>query len=259
MLEQTGVPNPPQPPQPAETPKVGSGNDGKLNLPNMKKLGTHKIDVAQGAVSSIYFVIGALVGAVALTGYLMYAKSATVMATEQAQEQYRTEVETKLNDELFIAQKKEVLEVGSQIDLLQESLTNRLLFSKVLDDIQVNTYKQTRYLKVNMIEEGDIEITGSVSEFLDMAKAVAALRSATTISDLELTNVDINTDEDTIEYTLRGKINLDTIKPTTQTKSSSNSSTTPEIEPLTGGNTVSAIDETTSDAEQMTTSSPLGN
>ena len=251
MLEQTGVQNPPQPQPPAASGAggVSSPNDGKLNLPNMKKMGGHKIDVGETAVSSIYFAIGALVAAVAVTGFLMYSKSSTILAVEQVKEQYRSEVETQLNDELFIAQKDQVVEVGSQIDLLKQSLTGRLLFTKVLDDIQSKTYKQTRYKTVMMSDTGDIEVTGSVTQFVDMAKAIAALRNLTTVADWELTNVNINSEEKTVEYTVRGKIQVDLIKPITQSSTTSKTTGT-----TSSSSTINAVSGT---AE--TTSSPLGN
>jgi len=176
--------------------------------------------IPRGSAQSVgYFLFGASLAAIVASLGLMALKAQRTVAVSQAQASYETDIKARLNDKVFKDQEEKVQAIGNQVNLLKQSLADRVMFSKFLAELEGATYKKARFSAISANSDSAVTLSGEVADFYDLSKTITALKASKNFQKIELTSVEIDPEKKTVIFGIQIQLNASLLKPVSSAKS----------------------------------------
>lgn len=180
-----------------------------LSLTNIKPLG------AEAGKQFGAFVVGFVIASLLVTGAAYFLKSQHQATLAQKEQEYENEIQGTLKSKRFIAQKELVSNTGQQVTALKKAIAEKIKLSQFLTKITSAAYKQAQWTSFRLAEE-KIVISGTVANFTELAKTIAAFKNLTELSNVALTSATLDPEAQKVKFTLEA--NLSKEAPSAQEK-----------------------------------------
>jgi len=120
-------------------------------------------------------------------------------------------------------EQEQIATIKSQLGSLKTALNSREEFGKILSDISSNQIKKSQLTTLS-IQENDVALSGSVDNYSDLSKLVAAYRNLSTISEVKLSSATTSDESKKIEFSMSMKIDRSKYKVKGATKETASTS-----------------------------------
>ena len=151
-------------------------------------------------VKKVYFMIGLALATVVVSIFVFALTMSKRSQITSLGAQIEEEVTVPLNN--LAKERKQVVAVTGQLDILNTALSSRIKHGQTIKDLALNTHKQTRWSSLDYGEEGQVVLTGVADDFANVSKVVSAFENFKTVKSVDLSSVSIDESSGSVQYIL---------------------------------------------------------
>ena len=149
---------------------------------------------------TVYFMIGLALATVVVSIFVFALTMSKRSQITSLGAQIEEEVTVPLNN--LAKERKQVVAVTGQLDILNTALSSRIKHGQTIKDLALNTHKQTRWSSLDYGEEGQIVLTGVADDFANVSKVVSAFENFKTVKSVDLSSVSVDESSGSVQYIL---------------------------------------------------------
>lgn len=162
------------------------------------------LDKGSEQEKAAYFIFGLTIAVVLTSIFTMIMVVSKSSQINSLDSQINEQVTIPLNN--LAKERKQVTSISSQLDVLKTALSSRINYQKILSVLAKNTYSKTKWVGFDYSDD-KIVLTGLADDFAGVSKSVSAIKAASGVESAELTSVNINKENQSIEYAIAIKFN----------------------------------------------------